>query len=98
MRSRSICESEEEPHQSPRLSYRLDGSELFVMYQLASGAWTVGARDAQSGRISWQQSLPQAERGTNVEALFPAGDRVYVARDWRLDVLDAGDGRYLGRI
>jgi hypothetical protein len=58
----------------------------------------VGARDAKTGRVQWHQTLPQAERGTNVEELFPGDKSVYVARDWRLDVLRVGDGRYLGQI
>jgi hypothetical protein len=41
---------------------------------------------------------PRAERGTNLQELL-VGDRcVYVARDWKLDLLDGADGSHLGAI
>ncbi len=68
------------------------------LYQLESGRWEVGARDARTGEIAWHHALPQAERGTNVLELFVSAERVYVARDWRLDVLDLPSGDQLGQI
>lgn len=83
-------------HPHPRLSNRLADGRLFTLYQLESGRWEVGARDAKSGRILWHRTLPGAERGTHVEKLFATRQRVYVARDWRLDVSASPTGGIWG--
>lgn len=94
----SLAFTSEALHPHPHLESRLANGRLYTLYQLDSGGWQVGARDAKTGRTVWHRALPEAERGTNVERLFVSPERVYVTRDWRLDVLDVTDGRYLGRM
>jgi hypothetical protein len=93
-----IAFDDEPMHPNPHLMNRIVRGRVYSLYQLASGRWVVGARNVKSGHVDWYRSLPEAERGTNVEALFVSAARVYVARDWRLDVLDLDTGGLLGWI
>jgi hypothetical protein len=88
-------------HHDPRVVHRLDDEEhpgLFTLLQLASGEWSLSARDATTGEVRWHFKLPRAERGSNVEALHTGGGRVFVSRSWQLDVVDRATGRYRGAI
>jgi hypothetical protein len=83
-------------HADPSLRYELGAGRLFAYYQLRSGEWLIGAIDAKTGKTLWHRKPPRSAHGTDFDVMLATERRLYLALDWRLEVLDASTGESLG--
>jgi hypothetical protein len=95
---RSVALGSEAPHARHQLETTLGAGRFFILYQLASGGWRLGALDARTGVPAWTMAPPNAEHGSAYRQLLARADRLYVVHDWRLEIFDAARGTHLGSI
>jgi hypothetical protein len=88
----------DELHADPRLLVELARGRIFEAYQLQSGRFVLGARDATTGAVLWRREPPRAAYGTNFISITASDARLYVVIDWRVEVLDPSTGETLGVI
>ncbi len=88
--------TDDEIHTEPDLAVGVAAGRLVAYYQLKSGAWLLGARDARTGDRLWHRNPPRAEHGTHFGSMTAAKDRLYVRLNTRLEVFDATNGDSLG--
>ena len=68
--------------------------KLYVLYQLRSGTWKVGAFDAMTGDVLFATEVPNGQNGTYFESFQVKHDRIYVVMTHRLEVFDASNGAH----
>jgi len=69
---------------------------VFSYYQLKAGRWQLGAIALDTGETLWSIRPPRSEHGTDFSHMYAHHGRLYLALDWRLEVIDANTGASIG--
>jgi hypothetical protein len=83
-------------HEDAYPHMEIQRGRVLGLYQLATGKWLLGARDAKMGAVLWSTEVPRAVHGTNFETMTVTDARVYLALSSRLEVFDVANGTSLG--